>query len=57
MWALRVTWSEESLAGELVMQRSLFTGMTGFGTVLRFDDKVDIVNRRASKGRLLRGDF
>ena len=34
---LRVTWSEESLVGELVMQRSLFTGMTGFygGTLAR----------------------
>ena len=45
--AHRVTWSEESLAGELVTQRSLFTGMTGFGTVLCVDGKVEVVNRRA----------
>ena len=44
-------------SGNPRLQIPVFTGMTGFGAVLRFDDMVDIVNRRAAKGRLLRGDF
>ena len=40
-------------SGNPRLQIPVFTGMTGFGTVLRFDDKVDIVNRRAMCGAIL----
>ena len=33
--------------GDQCLQIPVFTGMTGFGAVLRVDGKVEIVNRRA----------
>ena len=44
--ALRMTFFE-------VTQWSLFTGMTGFGAVLRVDGNNDVVNRRAVYGPTL----